>query len=535
MFFLEARFFCENKFEWELVFNRFPHVEPEIRLGALSVYQGNRVLDRKGCFSSEKNLVIHERISSLIHRRPNEFDYDVFGQMQYFFANCKETFKQIRESQHLTRMVCVFYLFRKGLRRLIEETPAKRHVSFKLSQVRVHSPFGVKKVLGVFVGLNFLKPYEMFEERHLIKALKEHLPGVEIVEGSQFEYVNKQDKIYIFYLEVERMGDAFFSFSEMRYLRKRFPFVLENQIEKLMPSVFMPRNEEEVMKNILILSDQLKYVKDIPQGYISFQEQTDVELTFTIILLRILPVGSYLSLKEIFKKKSSRFVFVEDRVKKVGLLRGKYYKEATVFRLQIPKSFYLRRDHSLNLWKARQDVVNEIQRVVGDFRDYNGGMIANQMENLYVFKKMCSLNDGRDELDVENFFYSVFPVEMRSVIDPVLLKILYDFWGAFTSREASIDKRLEFDARKGAVVFLLRLIDQREKEGFKTFIDGLGLSSSQSLVFYSEKDGGLYLGYILLGLSSSYLDQLMKKLRNIEFLSQELVSSLSIKLENLHG
>ena len=50
----------------------------------------------------------------------------------------------------------------------------------------------------------------------------------------------------------------------------------------------MPRNEEEVMRNILILSEQLKLVRDLPQIIVSFDEQTDKYVSFTVILLRIL-------------------------------------------------------------------------------------------------------------------------------------------------------------------------------------------------------------------------------------------------------
>ncbi len=530
--FLEARFFFDDRQECHLASKKFLQIESEIRLGALSVYQGNRVLDRKGYFSSEKNSFIHERISSLMHRRPLEFDYDVFGQMQYFFANGKEEFKELREPQHLSRMVCVFYLFRKMLKSLIEKIPEKRHISFKTSQVRLHSAFGVKKVTGVFVGLNFLKLYEIFEERHLVKAIKEHLPQARIVEGSQFEYVNKQDKIHIFYLEIEKEGESPFSFSEIRHLRKRFPLALENQVEKLMPSVFMPRNEEEVMKNILTLSEQLKYVKDIPQGYISFQEQSDLELTFTVIILRILNPDKEASLQKLFKELPSRFIFIEDRVKKVGILRGKYVKEATVFRLQIAKSFYLRRDHSVNLWKARQDVVKEVQRVIGEFRDYNGGMIANQMENLYGLKKLFPSLGEREELEVENFFHSVFPVETRSVVDPSLLKALYDFWGLFLEEEQKI-KKVDLCLERGNVVLFARFSDSEQKEDFMLFIKSLGLSSSQCLVFYSKKQDLSCLGYILLGLPSKSLENLLEYLRDIALLSEELVFSFFTKLRNL--
>ena len=55
-----------------------------------------------------------------------------------------------------------------------------------------------------------------------------------------------------------------------------------------MPPVFMPRNEEEIMRNIVSLSDQIKYLRDIPQVFITFDEQTTANLFFTIIMVRLL-------------------------------------------------------------------------------------------------------------------------------------------------------------------------------------------------------------------------------------------------------
>lgn len=494
----EARFFCQDILECDMILRAFSQIESEIELGALSLYQGNRILDLKGQFSSEKNSLIQERISALIHRRPKDFDYDVFGQMQHFLVGCGEGFKEIREPTHLSRIVYVFYLFKKVLKKNTETDREKRHISFKVSQVRLHTPFGIKKVMGIFLGLNFLKSHEIFEERHLIKALKDHLEEIRVVDGSQFMYFQKEERLHILYLEIEKENGREFSFEEVLYLRNRFPGALENQIEKLMPVVFMPRNEEEVMKNILILSLQLKYIKDLPQAFISFEEQSDSELTFTVILLRVLPSEQGISVREMFKKNSTGFSFVEDRVKKLGVIRKKYWKEATVFRLRVLKSLYMRKDHSVDLLKARQDVVKEIQQTVGEFRDYNGGMIANQVDNLYAFKRLFLSFEAKDDLEIENFFHSIFPVEMRSVIDPFLLKILYGLLEECEKKMSGLEVRLE----KGSVIFLVSFVDEVIGDRYSMFVRNLGLRSSQSLVVSSKKRGRSYLGYILLGLRS---------------------------------
>jgi hypothetical protein len=482
----EMQFFCQDGQELEKFLHHFPQMEAELKLGASSLYQGNCILESRGQCSSNKNSLIQERIRLLVQEKPQYFDYDVFAQMQHFFITSKEYFQQMRTASHLSRIICVFYLFRKSLRRSLERGEEERYISLKVSQATIHSPFGVKRVVGIFVGLTMTKTHELFGERHLMQAIREYVPEAKLVEGSQFVYHQEEEKVHILYLEIEKQVEQEDFAEEIRSLRRFLPRALEGQIEKMMPNVFMPRNEEEVMKNIVLLSGQLRYVKDIPQILISFEGQTEQDLVFTVILLRILSEKINPPVRELFSEISSDITFAEDRVKIVGFIRGKYKKEATVFRLKVAKLPFIRRDHSVDLLHARQEVVRQLQRVVGEFRDYNGGMIAKHIENLRAFKEFFP---EENEEVLESFFHEISPAEIRGVIDPSLLKILYEFW-----KEASPRARVALE--NGSVVYFSPFVHSLEE-----LIKSLGLSSSQMLFFSSQKEGVSYFGFILLGLS----------------------------------
>jgi hypothetical protein len=492
--FCEMRFLLQEGQDAESLFYNFAQIAPDMKLGATSPYQAHKILEHRGFFSSEKNSLIHERIASLVQKRPFEFDYDVFGQMQHFFLSCEEDFKHPREYSHLSRIVYVFYLFRKNLKRSIEKNPGKRHVSFKVSHVRLHQPFGLQKVLGIFVGINFLKKNELFEEQHLQKAIQKHLPEALVVEGSRFGFLHKEERIQIIYLEIEKCGGEEFSSSEVQSLREKFPHTLEGQVEKLMPALFMPRNEEEVMKNVIRLSQELKYIKDIPQVFISFEKQSDVELTFTIVLLRVLFDGD-LSIKSLFRKNALGCSFIEDRVKRVGFVRGKYPKEATVFRLKLSKALYMRSDHTVDLLQARQAVVESIEDSIGEFRDYNGGMISKQAENFKAFKGL--LRSSTQELESEGFFHSIYPVEMRAVVEPFLLKMFYLEWQKIQLQEEAVFG-LSVSKVDDNLILMTRFFDEGNKELLSKAVADLELSSSQWISFFSRKGESLYLGYLFL-------------------------------------
>jgi hypothetical protein len=138
-----------------------------------------------------------------------------------------------------------------------------------------------------------------------------------------------------------------------------------------------------------------------------------------VILLRVISENEP-GLQELFTSKKTQLKYIPDRVRRVGHLRRKYVKEATVFRTMIPSDKFLRTDHSVDLSKARQYVLGEVSRSVGPVRDYNGGMIYKLNESLNALKS--ALGKVADPILLEKFFYSIVPIEMRSSLETEPLK-----------------------------------------------------------------------------------------------------------------
>ena len=63
-------------------------------------------------------------------------------------------------------------------------------------------------------------------------------------------------------------------------------------------------------------------------------------------------------------------------------------------------------------------------RVVGEVRDYNGGMICKLNESLGALK--AALGKGVDPILLEKFFYSIVPIEMRSSLETEPLKQFFN-------------------------------------------------------------------------------------------------------------
>ena len=243
-----------------------PFLEKEIQIGARSIYHARKILEMKGLNIDDKTAVVQEKIAALVRRFPKVFDYDIFSEMQHFLVSTKGVFKSEHQPSDISRIIFTLYRFRKEIE---QREAGKRHLCLKLKNTTLHTPLGIKEVLSVFVGLNFLNEHELFEERHLLSALAHFIPTIKAVPGSYY----KNDQIL--YLEVEK--------PTQELLIPELTTEIQKRIEQLVPPIFMPRNEEEVMRNILILSNQLRYLRDIPQMIISFDEQADTELSFTVV------------------------------------------------------------------------------------------------------------------------------------------------------------------------------------------------------------------------------------------------------------
>jgi len=384
------------------------------------------------------------------------------------------------------------------LKQQMEKFPTQRFIYVKLNKTYLHLPFGLKKVLGLFIALNLQGDNELFEERHIVIVLKNHFPQLSVVDGSFFSRSSKEEHIQLLYLEVEKESGADFSLVELKRIKESLSEEIRNGIEKVTRPLFMPRNEEEVMRNIIILSNQLKFSRDLPQVVIAFDGQTERELIFTVIWMRILK-SSDVDLQKLFEQSESFLKFIPDRIKKVGLLRKKYPKEVTVFRVKCETVVFLRPDHSVDLFKARQAIVQELQRLLGEFRDYNGGMIAKQHEQFLALRSLFSSLDRNEELLLENFFHSIFPIELRSLFNPQSLKNLFCMLldGLKKNREAGARRPIFLQQREHLCCYLLLSFEDSScKEAIIECFKILQIPSSQLLMLSLQVSETSYLGYV---------------------------------------
>lgn len=414
-----------NQEEFEEIQGNFPLIESELLLGLPSAFYAQRILEIKGVSADDKTASIQEFISSLIQRFPSVYDQHIFSEMQHVLVTCGDEFKSRRQARHLARIIWVQYLFRNLLKESTKNPAFQCHVNTKIFRTTIRSKVGRRKVLGIFAAVHLLKDQKAVSEKQFLKTIQSLVPTVQSVEHSFFIHRLGAENICLSYIEIEKIDGSSFSSQELVKLRTKLAFFLRNQIEHRLYPMFNHQNEEEVMRNILTLADQIRYLRDIPQVLIHFNEQSYTHLSFTVVLARVLKKETR-SLIDCFQSVTTVLKYRLDRKKIVGYLRKKYPKEASVFRLKLPKERFVREDQSIDLYKARQFVVQELSKVIGEFRDYNGGMISKQYEILTEIHSMIEIKEKEHEFLLEDLFYNLNPFVFRALISPFIFKKMFE-------------------------------------------------------------------------------------------------------------
>ena len=405
--------------------NNMPQLSQELRQAMRAPHLARSFLEAKSLSDDLKTTLIFQDLANLLKKFPHLFDQTIFMELKRFLALSSKEFLESRSSRHLAKILAAHHMKRKFIARSVALFPNERHLRVRLAQTRLQFLFGTKSVVGLMIGVCLLDRNEFFEEKHILLAVQKIIPQVQSVKGSFYVYQAPHDMIRTLYLEIEKRNGEPINMHERGMLKRLLPNELKASVEKLIPAVFMMRNEEEIMKNILILSQELKYFSDLPQVMITLEQQSGSDLVFTIVLVRLLHKHAK-SLDQLFREGDESADFQIDRVQIVGYLRKKYPKEANTFRLRIPKeSSLLRADSSVNFYLARQNVMQILNKAVGEVRDYNGGMILQQVEQFSQLKEAFPVTSLHHPDLLENFFYALTPIEIQATLPLEQLQTLF--------------------------------------------------------------------------------------------------------------
>ncbi|MGZ3633866.1 MAG: ABC transporter substrate-binding protein, partial [Parachlamydiaceae bacterium] len=391
---------------------------------------------------------VEQKVNRWLTRFKYTNDQSVIQDLYLFYLLASKKFLDHRNPYHLFNLFLSIHLMQKTLAQKIAFSPEELHVKVRWLPGILKFPFSKRSVLGCLVGYNTLDKYELFDEENLCLAFQKQYPDLKLVKESLYQHTTKNTNLRIHYFEVEKKDGSDFSLELQNLLKNNVEEKVRNSIQKLSPSTFMKRNEEETYKTMLVLSNEISSLEDLPQATINLDEHTGKEIIFQVVLVHPAPFHNF-SLKDRFVE----CTFVPKRVTTVKHLDN-HPIQAHVFSLHLNRnSAFLRTDGSLDFNLARQKISDLLHSAIGAFRDYNGGLLLKQQEHLAKFRHAFP---AADQDLLEKFFYSIAPLEKQAILDPEILFSLYKFF--LDHQEEKLQKKNDFiftNSQIGENIFLL--------------------------------------------------------------------------------
>jgi len=368
-------------------------------------------------------FIVYGKLQKWMKRFPFSADKSIYNDLQLSNLMTSKQFLDERSPKHLFRLVLSMHLMQKKILWGMTFSHFSRHLEIRWFSTTLIFPFSTKSVEGLMIGFNVTNRYEIFDEENIVLALQKHLPELRLVKDSFHCLTPHQKNLKVIYLELEKLDGTALSLQEQNFIKINLEEKIRKSIQTLSPAIFMRQTQEETYKNIIVLSNEITSLTDSPQVYITFETQTGNEIVFQIILVQVSPFHSF-ALKERFLE----CTFVLQRHLIVKSLDN-HPVEAFIFSLHLQRSpDFLRSDGSLDFYAARQKVVNLITSALGEFRDFNGGIIVQQQKQLQALKERCS-DISNDSIELlENFFYEISPLKNQIALPSEQLAALYKFF-----------------------------------------------------------------------------------------------------------
>lgn len=366
---------------------------------------------------------VHEKIQKWLARFTQSIDSSILKDLQLVYLLASNKYLDHRTYSHLFRLVMSIYLMQKKLLQRATFASQERHIEMRWLNATLHFPFSSHSVLGCIIAFNTLDKHEFFDEENFILALEKSVPELRLVKESLYYHQSQHKNLKICYFEIEKKDGIPFSLQDRLLLKNNIEEKVKNTIKIFSPNSFNEHNEEELYKTILVLSREIQYEQDLPQASISIERPSGNEIVFRIILVYILPFHHF-SLKDCFRN----CTFVSQRILTVKQLED-HPVEAHIFHLHLPKDVSLMKtDGSFNFYAARQKITQIIKNAIGEFRDYNGGIIVKQHELFQSFKENFPEIANQEPETLETFFYALTPIEKQAVLSVEVLSKLFNYF-----------------------------------------------------------------------------------------------------------
>ncbi len=347
--------------------------------------------------------------------------------------------------------------------------------------------------------------YERVTRKEIKDAVKACATGFKLLDPFYKHHFNKSS-VDIFYFEISCQEDKVKRPVDLSLFEKTLLQKIEARIQVVVPPLYMQRNDEEIIKNLLALRREVCFIRDIPQVMILYDHHTIQEMTFTIVLVRVKKKGDP-SVLDLLDLNSEEETYTQGQTCSFENLSEEHTIEGNIFQIELKNiARFKKKNGSIDYKLSRKHVVQCLQNSLGDIRDYNGGLFLLRDEK---FEKLKKAFPKAPHSYLESFFYSIKPAEKQIALPT---NVLFSFFKLF--QRLFIENQLQL-LTETCDVTLFIACKHESKEFFKEEEPLLKSKIPYETVISSQWFHGnfLFKGLILSFDTLDHLQQYEKELR----------------------
>lgn len=385
------------------------------------------VLLSKEISHDEKILLLRQELLYATKDSLQKNSSDIFEEYHRLILSLEKEFIRLRSIPHLLKIIQTHFILRKTAKQSSRNSfSSERTVHTKIFPSTIFYAFGEREVLSIIITLSYLDDYERLTANHIVEAVRQSIQDISLLPESSYHYFYRQEKMYTLYLEIEKKDTTPFSEEEINLLQDTLSHLTHKAIEPVMSLIDIPVNEEENLRNILLLSQELKTRKDKPQVILQFIKQHKEILEFSITIMRVGDKNEQGDMKKIdWPEKTPYLQIVPISSAIIGYLRGKYPKELISSTAYCSRKPFLRPNKTIDYVRSREFIITSLEQIFGPMRDVNGGLIGKQKRFLDEVQEKMRAHERHDIEYLEAIFCNMTPVSVRSLFSPDSVLAIY--------------------------------------------------------------------------------------------------------------
>ncbi len=345
-------------------------------------------------FMSEKTVEMFQILDQIVSVNPDiSFERYLINAM-FIVKNTEKTFVKRRGLAFFT------WIFEKLSHRSIKLYPHLPSCLVECYQHHVTFPFRSKEVLGFFIEAEKIH----VDVEQIKPQLLERIKNILFVEGSALYIVDRKKSITntILYFEAQRKAGVFTA-SDIEKIKYEINEIIMQNANLAVASL---ENYEFLIKTLRWMMNEIDK-GDLPHVFIDFNKQTLHTFYFSVLVGAI---KDEISLNR--KLKHSQLHVEWSTVEK----RGGVTKEGVIVHVEIPMSSFF------SIIAARKEVSCLLHSLLGDYRDFNGGLLEKIEENFTALKAKIAAPVSA----VQEFFNSISPQSKQATLPIKVLEVIYE-------------------------------------------------------------------------------------------------------------